>query len=304
MSTKNYELIEAADWPALRDNLPPAEFLWTPMIPARSKILTHSAPSVGKSALSWGVMNAIQSGEPYLGLPTKAGNCLLVSNDMSKHSFKQRWDKNFAPKFPFIIIPKTDISTETFAYSDAYKFIYEFVRERKIDLVCIDTLGGLCMGKSMSSDETATMLTGIINQWIGTDRAILILHHDKKMGRDSSGTKFYSDKEDFLGSQMWSSDCTSQIHMWKSREHQSCIKHVKSQVSALHDDTLKVYINLTGMAELWDDKRASEVTQKFNKFITDAKLTQATPTEQVMGAIKFFGISERTAWRWFSMARG
>jgi hypothetical protein len=274
------------------------------MIPARAKVITHSAPSVGKSAWSWGVMNAIQAGEPYLGLPTKKGNCLLISNDMTKHMFKMRWDKNFTPKFPFIMIPKSDISTDTFAYSDAFKFIYSFVRERHIDLVCIDTLGGLCMGKSMSSDETATMLTGIINQWIGTDRAILILHHDKKMGRDTSGNKFYADKEDFLGSQMWSSDCTSQIHMWKSREHQSCIKHVKSQVSALHDETLKVYINLTGMAELWDEKRASDVIQKWNATIGRLKLQNATSTEQVAAMMKEFSISERTAWRWFSMAKG
>jgi len=157
------------------------------------------------------------------------------------------------------------------------------------------------MGKGMSSDETATMLTGIINQWIGTDRSILILHHDKKMGRDSSGNKFYADKEDFLGSQMWSSDCTSQIHMWKSREHQSRIKHVKSQVSALHEETLKVYINLVGMAELWDDKRASEVVAKFNAVITAGKLTGAAATEQVMAVMKAHSISERTAWRWFGL---
>ncbi len=298
----NYKLILAEEWPAIRDNLPPAEFLWAPMIPARAKVIVHSSPSVGKSAFSWGVMNAIQTGEDYLGLPTKKARCLLVSNDMTEHMFKMRWAENFTPKFPFIMIPKSDISSEVFTHSDAFKNIYRFVRENQIDLVCIDTLGGLCMGKSMSSDETATLLTGIVNQWIGTERSILILHHDKKMGRDSGGNKFFADKEDFLGSQMWSSDCTSQIHMWKSREHQSCIKHVKSQVSALHEDTLKVYINLTGMAELWDDKRASEVTAKFNKTISSLKLTNATSTEQVMAVMKEYSISERTAWRWYGLA--
>lgn len=300
----NYKLIKAQEWPAVRDNLPPAEFLWDPMIPARAKVINHSSPSVGKSAFSWGVMNAIQSGEPYLGLPTKKGKCLLISNDMTEHMFKMRWGKNFEPRFPFIMIPKSDISTEGFLYSEAYTFIYKFVREEGIDLVCIDTLGGLCMGKSMSSDETATLLTGVINKWIGTDRSILILHHDKKMGRDSSGNKFYADKEDFLGSQMWSSDCTSQIHMWKSRDHQSCIKHVKSQVSALHEDTIKVYINLTGMAELWDEKRASEVIQKVNKLLSALKLTDATSTEQVIAIMKEYSISERTAWRWLGLTHG
>lgn len=298
----NYRLIESADWPTVRDSLPPADFLWDPMIPARAKIITHSAPSVGKSAWSWGVMNAIEAGEPYLGLPTRKGKCLLISNDMTEHMFKMRWDKNFEPRFPFIIIPKSDISSDVFRNSDAFKFIYSFVREREIDLVCIDTLGGLCMGKTMASDETATLLTGIVNQWIGTDRSILILHHDKKMGRDSSGNKFFADKEDFLGSQMWSSDCTSQIHMWKTREHQSAIKHVKSQVAALHEDTLKVYINLTGMAELWDDKRAQDVVNKFNSIVTGQKLADATSTEQVMAVMKAYSISERTAWRWYGLA--
>lgn len=300
----NYRLIKASEWPDIRDNLPAAEFLWNPMIPARAKIITHSAPSVGKSAWSWGVMNAIQAGESYLGMPTKKAKCLLISNDMTEHMFKMRWDKNFVPRFDFIVIPKSDISSEAFHKSDAFKFIYSYVRENEIELVCIDTLGGLCMGKTMASDETATLLTGVINHWIGTDRSILILHHDKKMGRDSSGTKFYADKEDFLGSQMWSSDCTSQIHMWKSRDHQSCIKHVKSQVSALHEDTIKVYINLTGMAELWDDKRAQDVIQKFNAVVSANKLEGATSTEQVMAVMKVHQISERTAWRWYGMAHG
>lgn len=296
-----FQIVESADWPQVRDTLPEVDFLWGEIIPMNAKTLCHAAPGNGKSAWLWGLLHAIQQGLPYLGLNTRKSKCLLISNDMNIYEFKQRWDHNFEPSFPFVCIPKMDITSKQFVNSIWFTGIRDYVQANDVDVIGIDAIGGLHAGRSAGDDDVATMVDAILSAWL-PGKAFVLLGHDKKTLYGPGGVPLEPHDEDFLGSQIWRAMVACQLHMWKLANHKSNLRHAKSQVSVLHPDDFKLYINLTGMAELWDEKRAASVVQKFNEAVEKLGLGQLLPTEQVRTVAAHFSVSERTAWRWYSLA--
>jgi AAA domain len=292
------KIIEPNDWPTLRDALPAVSFLLNPLIPAGSTTFVHGPPGCGKSAFAWGAANAIVAGEPYLGLETSKASCLLISTDMNLYQFKIRWGTDaFEPLFPFLVIPKCDITRPNFAKTELWKNVQAYVLEKRISAVFFDALGGLHAGKSARDDETATMVDATLNAWL-PGVAKVLLGHDRKLRPEESEP----DDEGFNGSQLWRANTTSQVHIWRSGNHKSTLRHSKSQVSDTLAQNLHLYIDIAGKAELWQEKRAQEVIQKTNVALRG--MIGLEKKEQVLILMQTHKISERTAWRWLSLAKG
>lgn len=298
----DFQIIEPADWPRVRDTLPSVDFLLDPLIPAGCQTFVHGPPGCGKSAFAWGAANAITRGEPYLGLATTKAACLLVSTDMNLYEYKLRWGKDaFKPDFPFVCISKCCIARPAFRRSPAFREIQAYVSKNGISTVFFDALGGLHAGLSARDDETATLVDAALSEWLPGVGKVL-LGHDKKVLKNVDGAGNEPGEEDFLGSQMWLANITSQVHMWKGGRHLSVLRHGKSRVITPLAHDIRLYIDLEGRAELWNERRAQDVIQKTNVALRGLK--DLTPSEQAGYLVKTYGISERTAWRWLSLTKG
>ena len=293
------DIIEPENWPIVRDSLPPVTFLLDPLIPAGSTTFVHGPPGCGKSAFLWGAANAITKGEPYLNLPTTQAKCLLVSTDMNMYQFKMRWgNEAFIPAFPFVVLPKCDITRQGFSVSTTAQSIAVYIQEREIRVVLFDALGGLHAGKSARDDETATLVDAALTTWL-PGVAKVLLGHDRKLQSDESEPG----DESFIGSQLWRSNATSQVHIWRTGNHRSRLRFTKSQVADYSGfPDIDLYINLEGRAELWQEGRAREVVLKTNTALRG--LGELTSSEKTAVLMKEYDISERTAFRWLSLAKG
>jgi hypothetical protein len=297
-----YDLITADHWPAYRDALAPAESLFPPLVPAHSLTMLHGPPGCGKSALLWGVGDAIARGIPYLGIPTVQANTMLISVDMNKHQLKHRWQETFNPAFDPCPVDKFNCLDPSFKTSNFYTDARKFIAARNIRLVMIDALSGIALGHSAKDDEVANAVAAALVQWLGTSPAIILLHHDRKQRFTPQGQPIPPGDEDFSGSQQWRGNCTSQLHMWVTGPHRSALKHAKSQVDVLLEEELSLYIDLHGKAELWQQHRADEVARKWLDTVILLHLKDLPLMDQYEAVAKHHDVAVRTVQRWRDLA--
>ena len=291
-------IIKAEEWEAVRASLPPIEQLLNPIVPAYGKTLLHGPPGSGKSAVMWGIGNAVVRGEPYLGLESKRARVLLISTDMSLYELKHRWNTAFSPQFDLLCLPGFDCTKQQFKASGVYKVVQQYVREYNVQLIMIDALGGIHSGRSARDDEVADEVDHRLSEWL-PDVSYLLLGHDRKLRYNRDGEPMEPGPEDFLGSQKWRANATTQLHMWPVGEYISVLQHAKSQVAAKLTDKIKLYIDLHGRAELWNEHRAGEVRAKYREAVKELG------AGATIGAIAaHYGVSERTVQRWKAMTGG
>ena len=246
----------------------------------------------------WGIGNAVTSGTQYLGLQSKQANVLLISTDMSLYELKHRWGTSFSPQFDLLCLPGFDCTKAVFKTSLVFNLVRRYVAENQVQLVMIDALGGIHSGRSARDDEVADEVDHCLSAWL-PDVSYLLLGHDRKLRYNRDGEPMEPGPEDFLGSQKWRANATTQLHMWPVGEYISVLQHAKSQVAARLEDKIKLYIDLNGRAELWNEHRAGEVRAKYR---TAVKELGANAT--VAAIAKHCEVSERTIQRWKSMANG
>ena len=281
-------------------SLPPITMLLDPIIPTMGKTLLHGPPGSGKSAMMWGVGNAVATGTPYLGLPTKQARVLLVSTDMSLYELKHRWNDAFTPLFDILCVSGFDCTKQGFAKSTLYSLVKNYVETNQIGLVMVDALGGIHSGRSARDDEVADEVDHRLSDWLPSC-GLLLLGHDRKLRYNRDGEAVEPGKEDFLGSQKWSANMTSQVHMWPVGEYVSTIHHAKCQVAPRLEEQVRLYIDLHGRAELWNEHRAVEVSTKYRDAVRELGLAGLNVTQQVQVIAQHYGKSERTIKRWRAM---
>jgi RecA-family ATPase len=296
------EFVRKGAWDEFARSLPRVEMLWDPFVAAHGCTLIHGPGGCGKSGVVWGLMNAMETGEHYLGLNVARANCLLVSFDMNKFAHNQRWGTKFKPRFDIVYENKLDATSSSFRQTKLYTEVQKFVKEAAISLVVIDALSGLILGQKASDDSVATAVDAALAVWL-PDVAKLVVHHDKKTRYGADGEPMQPTSDDFLGSAMLRNNAVSQIHMWKTGDCVSALAHEKSQVSVLYPDRLKLYIDMHGDVELWDQKRADDVVKTLQDGIEVLGLGDMPPTRQVEALAAHYRMSEKTIWRWKKLAK-
>jgi AAA domain-containing protein len=288
--------ITPGEWAATAATLPEAEMLLSPLVPAGGLTLLHGPPGSGKSALMWGIGNAVASGAPYLGLSVLRSEVLLLSNDMSLHALKHRWNSKFVPLFHVLCHTPFDCTKSTFKGSLEYKEIRDYIQAVGIKLVLVDALGGIHSGRSARDDEVADAACGRLREWL-PDIGVLLSGHDRKKQRDKDNKFMAPTDEDFLGSVKWRANMISQVHLFPISGHRARLKHDKSQVVSTLDEGITLYIDSHGQAELWDEHRAQAANVAYADFLRELDIQDLPPGQQVAAIAKHTGKTERTIWR-------
>lgn len=293
-------IIEPQAWPTIRDAIKPAPSLWDPFVPAHAITMLHGPGGSGKSGLLYGLANAIQTGQDFLGLPTQKAKCLLISVDMNLFLVKERWGTAFNPNFAFVCPSTFDLLDPRFRMTTTYTEIRDYVNTQGIELVLIDALSGTVGVHSVNDDATANGWYSAIKQWF-PESAVVFLHHDRKTRYNDKGEPLAQSGQNSMGTAYWINNCASQIHMWPAGDHISMIRHEKCQVNLKHDDKIKLYIDIDGRVEPWDQRRADNVQLKYWETARSLNVQDLPNHERDVHIAKFHNVSERTVRRWRSL---
>jgi len=296
------QIIEAGQWSEFVKELPEVPFLMDQLIPRNGKTILHGPPGSGKSAFLWGVGNAVSQGVPYLGFKTLRTRTLLISVDMNAYELNTRWGKSFDPCFDLIAPPKFDCTSPAFIRGELYKQVNGHMMEKQVGLVMIDAIGGTHLGRSAMDDDTATAVDAAISAWL-PGCAILMLAHDRKVKFAESGRPIRQGAEGLLGSQMWRSNCTNQLHMENAGNNASVIYHEKCQVGPKYPEPIRVYIDEFGNCQLWGKAQAQECHKKYQDAVDLLGIGGLKATERNEAVAKYYQVDIRTVRRWCAKFR-
>jgi AAA domain len=186
------------------------------MIPSTGVTFLHGPTTAGKSALTWAIGNAVQTGKPLFGLQTVKTEVLFVSLDMAKDPLKMRWfgtkDKPKAPSSRFnpeftTIFPKLFPFIEENGDGDAFRAAFKSFIEL-YGLIVIDALGRF-VGDTISGTD-ATLCYKYLSQVLGEKACILIHHDGKNRGKTHKGK---SSSDDYSGTKRWIDFAQHQLHL-------------------------------------------------------------------------------------------
>ena len=146
---------------------------------------THfvSAPAAGaKSWLMLDLARSVAGGTQWLGqFDCGQGAILYVDEEMGDtKTAKRSRQLGFGKGAPFFYLGKQGIDISKPA---DLKLIVDTCREKKVVLCCLDTLTGVRPGLRENESEHVSMLRAYFNAITETGCALLVAHHDRKMGQ-------------------------------------------------------------------------------------------------------------------------
>jgi len=240
------------------------------MIPSTGVTFLHGPTTAGKSALTWAIGNAVQTGKPLLGcLNTVKTEVLFVSLDMAEDPIKMRWfgtkDKPKAPSSRFnpeftTIFPKLFPLIEENPDGDAFRAAFKsFIKP--YGLIVIDALGRF-VGDTISGTD-ATLCYKYLSQVVG-EKACILIHHDAKNKGKSKADDSNGASDAYSGTKRWIDFAQHQLHLSQtSKENLRILTQGKSQLAPDLDQPWKLMIDVDGKICLYDEARLAH--DKLNK---------------------------------------
>ena len=267
---KNYypasRQITEADAPAI---LP----LWEGMVPSSlgeydgSRILLHGPPSVGKTSFAFGMLNAIATGQDFLGRKTTMTPCLFVSLDMSKGLVFRRWiDTRFVQKkaIDFFYCRSFNCLDPMFTSSDLYSFLRAKVQEGKHGLVAIDALREVHT-RSMNDDDIPHQVYEVFREWFPSC-TVMFIHHTRKSKFAQNGAMIAPSDDDALGSRFWTALATVSLSLQPLNRDLIKLDVGKSQAYPMLYEPMKLFIEEQTMeCKIYDEQRVAWEKQQYKK---------------------------------------
>lgn len=154
-------------------------WVWEPMIPLGSLCLFAAYMKLGKSTFLYGLLKCIARGEPFLGLPTRKVNVLILAVEEHPREVRNRLEHFGVTEADDdgIFIHAGRLSPSPKNYSD----MATFIKQEDIGLVVLDTLAGFIgVEDENSNSEVLNAITPLLTLARSTGAAVLLVHHSGK----------------------------------------------------------------------------------------------------------------------------
>lgn len=161
-------------------------------------MLFYGRAGIGKSAVTWQMAQAIQTGQPIWGLPTQQTNVLYIELDTPDNIVAQRFkqaDPEF--QFDFMMVTPSDDEPRSWDYrqflspmpqDDHAKIMHgliELHRKHNYGVVFIDAMREVVPGDLSSSGLAARVYDAF--RRIFPKASIVFIHHERKSGNQMFG---------------------------------------------------------------------------------------------------------------------
>lgn len=270
-----------------------------PLIPASGITLMHGPAGAGKSALGFHLVDVLHRGKEFLGLPSVRANALYLNLEMPMQGLHFRLkNAGFKPKSYLINHPPIDLLQQGFMLTPLYRELRKIVLdELNIQCIVIDNLGTLST-QSTGNDEVARRCIAILREWFD-DRAVVVIHHNRKMKFNAMTGEWIVSDEDAAGSKYWINSAVSVIHVKRENAEVRVVKHTKSQVMRMLDEEVKFTLGDNGITvTLWRKEKALELAEIELRQQQGDKWDQLPEKEKVKLLAEKLQKSPATIYRW------
>jgi RecA-family ATPase len=258
----------------VKAELPIIPWLIHPIIPSTGIVLFHGSPGIGKSTIAWQLANNIEQGSALLGMLSNKARVLLLSLDMPKYGLHARWkESNFEPLFDLVITDNFDPGSSAFPHSEVFKAVRAWHETHNYQLVIVDSLAHVVAnGKSVNADEAVGPTYDNFKKWF-PNTCIMFIHHDRKKKMKEDGSWPEPTDEDFIGSQQWKSQCTTQLHLSKANNTLLKLHLSKTQVGPQWNEPMELYMNEQGteLMEYGEHQQKDDANQ-YTQWIKQARV--------------------------------
>ena len=164
----------------LREPIRPVEWLWRPMLPAKTLALLTSYTGEGKTTLTYEMLTKISRGEPFLGMPTKQTNVMILAVEEDRDSVIRRLGK-FAYG-PTLGRGQLLVHTASLMASEqTYRDIRRAAEDADIGLIYLDTLAQFWTVKDENANaEVALAMREFMAIAHDDGRTVWVNYHDGK----------------------------------------------------------------------------------------------------------------------------
>lgn len=157
----------------------PTNWIWHGMVARGNITLLTSQWKGGKTTLLAGLLQALETGLPFLDLPCTAATSLIVSEESGRHWAARQKTLPIGPSTrlvsrPFPGRPTPEQWEDLVSCADAER------AAGKLDLLVIDPLATFLPGRSDSDPGTVLDMLNPLRTIAENGAAVLILHHPRK----------------------------------------------------------------------------------------------------------------------------
>jgi len=277
--------------------IPEEPYLVNPLIPKHGVTLMHGPAGAGKSALGFHLVEKLHNGEEFLGLETVRANSLYLNLEMPQQGLHYRLKKaGFGPKAYLINHPPIEMLQPGFQSSVVYRELKSIVEDLGVECVVIDNLGTLST-ESTSDDNVARKAIAILREWF-SDRAVVVIHHNRKMKFNQNSGEWVVSDEDASGSKYWINSSASVIHVKHINGDLRVVAHTKSQIMKMLEREVKFQLADDGIhIEIYDTReQLLKAEANFRRLNPD--WDQTPEVQKVAHLANVLGKSTATIYRW------
>ncbi|MBI4240238.1 MAG: AAA family ATPase, partial [Candidatus Rokubacteria bacterium] len=154
-------------------------WVWEPFLPEGGLALLAAFMKVGKSTFAYALAVAVAQGRPFLGYPTRQGGVLILAVEEHPRDVKLRLQRfGMRPEDPIYVHAAPLESTRVTLHT-----LREFVLERGVSLVLLDTLGRFWRVTDENANaEVVRQVSPLLDLARETGAAVLLIHHERKSG--------------------------------------------------------------------------------------------------------------------------
>ena len=273
--------------------IPEGVFLLEPYLPRGGIVVLYGLPTLGKTAIVWSMAQAVQTGQPWLGLPTVQSNVLLVNLDMPMNLVQNRWQDAEPPFEPTFSAFFDDMSVDCTQFLSNYpderhRIIQDKLEEmhsrHRFGLVCVDALREVVLGDINISGTPRLVYNAFKRVFPGA--TILFVHHERKSNVQYGGG---DPLQSAAGSMEFMNIAQVAVQFAKKNKF-TFLEHLKTQASAQFD-SLPISIGEDGVHIVHRDQDKLDKVVHFMRGVD-----KSMPKRQIdkdMG--KFLGMSDRSA---------